>query len=47
MSEIYKAFHYDDPEIIAEIINIELNTIIETIAQSKYKQFKKKLYTLL
>ena len=39
MSEMYKAFHYDDPEIIAEIINIELNTIIETIAQSKYKQF--------
>ena len=47
MSEIYKAFQYDDPEIIAEIINMELNTIIETIAPSKYKKYKKIIYLIM
>ena len=41
-SYINDAFQYEDPEIIADIIQTELNSIIEMIAPTKYQQFKKK-----
>ena len=40
-SNIHTAFHYSDPNDIANVLHMELNSIIETISPTKYKQFKK------
>ena len=42
LSDINYAIQYTDPDSIAEIIQCELNTIIETISPTRYKQFLKK-----
>ena len=39
-SEINAAFHHTDPNFIAEIIQVELGSIIESISPLRTKQFK-------
>merc|ERR1711989_541 len=40
-SQLYRVFHYTNPNIIANIIQVELGTIIDTIAPLKVKQYRK------